>query len=87
MAVQPTPPDDRSRDSQRTTRKRAALLAQVGRYEFDPKGFEVIEGEPIVYWWTKDFLERYAKAPKLGNVFQARQGLASSDNTRFLRKT
>jgi len=68
VAVQPTPLDDRSRDSGRTARKRSALLAQVGRYEFDPKGFAVIEGEPIVYWWTKESLDRYARAPKLGDV-------------------
>ena len=53
VAMQPTPLDDKSYDRQRTNRKRAALLAQVGRYEFDPKGFEVIEGEPIVYWWPR----------------------------------
>jgi hypothetical protein len=86
VAVQPTPPDDRSRDSQRTARKRAALLAQVGRYEFDPKGFEVIEGEPIVYWWSKEFLERYAEAPKLGEVAPVKLGLSTSDNLRFLRR-
>jgi len=86
VAVQPTPLDDRSRDSQRTARKRAGLLAQVGRHEFDPKGFEVIEGEPIVYWWSKKFLERYAAAPKLGQLFAARAGMATQDNPRFLRR-
>jgi hypothetical protein len=86
IAVQPTPLDDRSRDSGRTARKRAALLAQVGRYQFDPKGFEVIEAEPIVYWWTKDLLARYAKSPKLGAVSPARQGLITGDMTRFLRQ-
>jgi hypothetical protein len=64
----------------------AGLLAQVGRYEFDPKGFEVIEGEPIVYWWTKEFLERYARAPKLGREHTIRQGLATGDNARYLRR-
>ena len=39
-----------------------------------------------MYWWTKEFLERYAKAPKLGQSPKARQGLASSDNGRFIRK-
>lgn len=86
IACQPTPLEDRSRDSGRTARKRAALLAQVGRYEFDPKGFAVIEGEPIVYWWTKDFLARYASAPKLGQTCPARQGLATADDARFVRR-
>ncbi len=62
------------------------MLAQVGRYEFDPKGFEVIEGEPIVYWWSKAFLERYAVAPKFRNVHPAHNGLSTQDNVRFLRK-
>ncbi len=54
VAAQPTPLDDKSYDRQRTNRKRAAVLSQIGRYEFDPRGFSVIEGEPIVYWWTKE---------------------------------
>jgi hypothetical protein len=86
VAAQPTPLDDKSYDRQRTNRKRAAVLAQVGRYEFDPRGFEVIEGEPIVYWWSKEFLAKYAAAPKLGRAAPVRQGAATSDNTRFLRR-
>lgn len=86
VASQPTPLDDKSYDRQRTNRKRAAVLAQVGRYEFDPRGFEVIEGEPIVYWWSEEFLKKYAAAPKLGKVAPVRTGLCTSDNVRFLRK-
>lgn len=86
VALQPTPPSDHSRDSGRTNRKRAAVLAQVGRYEFDPRGFSVIEGEPIVYWWSREFLKEYADAPKLGEVAPVRQGAATSDNVRFLRR-
>jgi hypothetical protein len=86
IALQPTSPNDHSRDARRTARKRAAVLIQVGRYEFDPRGFEVIEGEPIVYWWSKEFLDKYAKAPKLGQIAPVRQGLATADNMRFLRR-
>lgn len=86
IAIQPTALSDNARDSERTKRKRAALLTQVGRYEFDPRGFEVIEGEPIVYWWTKEFLRKYEEAPKLGEVAPVRQGLITSDNTRFVRE-
>jgi hypothetical protein len=32
VAMQPTPLDDKSRDRERTKRKRAAVLCQVGRY-------------------------------------------------------
>src|ERR1019366_1492490 len=75
VALQPTRPEDRSRDSARTARKRAAVLAQVGRHEFEPRGFDVIEGQPIVYWWAKEFLTKYAAAPKLGEVAPVRLGI------------
>jgi hypothetical protein len=86
VAVQPTALDDNSYDRQRTNRKRAAVLAQVGRYEFDPRGFEVIDGEPIVYWWSRPFLAKYAAAPKLGQRSPAKFGLNTGNNVRFLRR-
>jgi hypothetical protein len=85
VAIRPTPTEDRASHGM-TSRKRAGLLAQVGRYEFDPKGFEVIEGEPIVYWWTKDFLAKYASAPKLGELSPVRKGIDTGDNARFVRR-
>ena len=85
VAVQPTPLDDKSYDRQRTHRKRAAVLAQVGRHQFDPRGFQVIDGEPIVYWWSAEFLARYATAPKLGKTAPGRFGLTTGDNNRFVR--
>jgi hypothetical protein len=87
VAVQPTPLSDKSYDRQRTNRKRAALMLQVGRFEFDTPGFAVIDGEPIVYWWSREFLARYAAAPKLGARDPVRTGVCTSDNTRFLRKS
>ena len=86
VALQPTPLSDRARDNERTGRKRAGLLAQVGRYEFQPRAFEVIEGQPLVYWWTREFLSRYACASKLASVAPARNGMSTQDNTRFLRR-
>jgi len=85
VALQPTAPGEKFWGPDRTDLKRAAILAQRGTYEFDPRGFEVIEGEPIVYWWTKEFLKQYADAPKLGNIAPVRQGLITSDNLRFIR--
>ncbi len=85
VALQPHSPAEVVRDDGQPARTAAALLLQRGRYEFDPKGFAVIEGEPIVYWWTKEFLDRYAKAPKLGDVAPVRLGVRTSDNVRFLR--
>ena len=86
IAIPPNAPRGRSRDDEHTQRKRAALLAQVGRYEFDPKGFEVIEGEPIVYWWTKELLARYARRRSSGKLAPLGKGWPTGDNARFLAK-
>ena len=84
-AVQAAPLADPRRDAGKPLRRAAALLCQEHVNEFDPKAFGVIDGEPIVYWWTKEFLERYSKAPKLGEVSPARFGLTTGDNDRFVR--
>ena len=86
VALRPHEPSEVVRDDGQPGRTHAALLLQRGRYEFDPRGFEVIHGEPIVYWWSKEFLERYAAAPKLGDVSPARFGLTTGDNDRFVRQ-
>jgi hypothetical protein len=86
VAVQPTPFDDKSYDRQRTNRKRAALLAQVGRYEFDPKGFAVIDGEPIVYWWDAGMLAEYAASEKLRGSSKIREGVGTKNDARYLRR-
>jgi len=85
IATQPTPLDDNSRDRYRTNRKRAAVLAQVGRYEFQTQRFNVIQEKPIIYWWNKDFLKKYESLKKIGESIPARQGLTTGDNVRFLR--
>ncbi len=85
IATCPTRRDDRSRDSARTPRKRAATLCQVGRHEFDPAALKLVPEWPLVYWWTTEFLVLYAEAPKLGAVAPVRLGVRTSDNIRFLR--
>ena len=85
VAHMPTPNDDTSRDSDRTQRKRAGTLCQVGRYEFVPAALKAVPEWPLVYWWTDLFLAKYTSATLLGAVATVRQGLATSDNARFLR--
>ncbi len=86
VALQPTPPDDRSYDRERTPRKRAATRAQVGRHTFEPAALRVVPEWPLVYWWGEDVLGRYAAHPQLGDVAPVRIGLATGDNARFLRR-
>ncbi|MEH1826752.1 MAG: BREX-6 system adenine-specific DNA-methyltransferase PglX [Nostoc sp.] len=85
IAIQPTPLDDNSRDSGRTKRKRAAVLLQIGRFEFWSDRFEVIEEKPLIYWWTQDFLKDYAETLKLSEAAPVRAGMQTSNNIRYLR--
>ncbi|PKN56526.1 MAG: SAM-dependent methyltransferase [Deltaproteobacteria bacterium HGW-Deltaproteobacteria-14] len=85
IATQPTPLDDTTRDGRRTARKRAAVLAGVGHHTFDTRRFRVIEGEPLVYWWTPEFLARYAATPKLGERWPTKFGQNLGNNGRFTR--
>jgi hypothetical protein len=68
-----------------TERKRAATLCHVGRHTFDPAALKVVPEWPLVYWWDDAFLKKYATAPKLGEAFKVKQGMATANNTRFLR--
>ncbi|MBN2191667.1 MAG: BREX-6 system adenine-specific DNA-methyltransferase PglX [Polyangiaceae bacterium] len=84
--VQAGPLADPRRDAGKPARRQAALWAHENVYKFDPKGFEVIEGEPIVYWWRESELRDYSALPKLGDVAPVRQGSSTANNARFLRK-
>jgi hypothetical protein len=85
VALQPAALNDGGA-SMPTARKRAGLVAQVGRHEFDVSRLSGIEGTPLIYWWNEAFIGDYIKAPKLGQLAPVRQGAASCNNTRFLRQ-
>jgi hypothetical protein len=85
LALRPHAPQEVVRDDGQAKRTEAALRIQRGRYDFQPSAFEVIEGEPIVYWWSEEFLAKYAAAPKLGEQARVKQGVSTADNARFIR--
>ena len=86
VASQPTPPDDRSYDRQRTARKRAAVLCQVGRHEFDPDALKVVPEWPLVYWWTDADLQVFKKCPLIGSSSPARATQGLYNNVWFVRR-
>lgn len=86
IAQLPTPRDDTTRDARRTHRKRAALLAQVGRHEFTPDHLSVVPGHPLIYWWDEAFLSDFDSSPKLGDTMRTWQGAATTNNGRFIRR-
>jgi hypothetical protein len=65
--------------------KQTSLLLTEPKYNFISSHLEVIEGQPLIYWWDNDFLKRYAETPKLEEESPVRQGMATSNNTRYLR--
>ena len=55
------------------------------KFQAKQKDFEKIPGSPIAYWVSDKVREIFEKNQKLGEVGEAKQGLATADNNRFLR--
>lgn len=55
------------------------------RYSSNQKDFEKIPGSPIAYWVSERVKEIFEKSEKFGDVGEAKQGMTTSDNNRFLR--
>ena len=53
-------------------------------FQAKQKDFEKIPGSPIAYWVSNHTREIFEKNQKLGEVGEAKQGLATADNNRFL---
>jgi hypothetical protein len=85
ISLVPTSRDDRTRDSGRTARKRAAVLCHVGRHDFNSAALQVISESPLVYWWCREDLADYQSRSKIGEVSPAREGITTADNARFRR--
>ncbi|BAY73260.1 hypothetical protein NIES23_60880 (plasmid) [Trichormus variabilis NIES-23] len=84
IAFRPTPEDLKTAGN--IERKLAALLSQAERFEFWSVHFDVVKEKPLVYWWDKNFLKLYAETPKMGDETDVKQGMATANNTRFLRQ-
>ncbi len=50
-----------------------------------PDDFRKIPGAPIAYWVSDDLRKTFEKFPRLKESGDTRQGMATSDNNRFLR--
>jgi type II restriction/modification system DNA methylase subunit YeeA len=59
-----------------------------GRNRFDQTfqdDFVKVPGSPIAYWLTDQARENYLKSTLLGDISQPRQGMATTNNKRYLR--
>jgi Eco57I restriction-modification methylase len=86
VALAPTDANNRVRSAEELRQKIAGLLCGIKRYEFLCDRFEVIKEKPLIYWWDDAFLKRYGETPKMGDETDVRQGMATANNTRFLRQ-
>lgn len=64
-------------------RKRGELDPHV--YEYSQIDFTAIPGSPWIYWITPSLRSLFRTLPALKEIAQARQGLATADNKRFIR--
>lgn len=65
--------------------KEDAFLSCEKRYTADQENFAKIPGTPIVYWVNEKMLSAFTKGEILKKKGDTRQGMATSDNNRFLR--
>ena len=65
--------------------KENAFLEKDNVYTTKKENFSKIPGSPIAYWVTSNVADAFIKHPRLGNYVDARIGMVSGDNDRFLR--
>ncbi|MCL3857518.1 BREX-1 system adenine-specific DNA-methyltransferase PglX [Lactiplantibacillus plantarum] len=74
------------------TAKEDAYLEMVkdpsckGLYRTNQTNFGKIPGSPIAYWVSNQLINSFEQGGSLGQLAEPRQGMATSDNNRFLRQ-
>ena len=61
------------------------FLEGKGRFVADQSNFSKIPGSPVAYWVSNAFLRAFDTGVLLGKIADAKQGVATADNNRFLR--
>lgn len=64
----------------------AARPNDASCFSVSTAGLGVIPGRPFAYWVTDEALKTIERLPQLSEIAKPRQGLATSDNNRFLRQ-
>lgn len=63
------------------------LPVKENRYsQISQSNFNKIPGSPIAYWASENLITDFEKGTPLGELVDAKQGLATADNKRFLRQ-
>lgn len=67
-------------------REAAANNDHAVRFETSVAALAVIPGRPVVYWASQQMLNAFAVGTPLGEIAEAKVGLQTGDNERFLRQ-
>ncbi|KUJ77234.1 BREX-1 system adenine-specific DNA-methyltransferase PglX [Ruegeria profundi] len=62
-----------------------SLSAKINIYSRGATAFRKLPGAPIAYWLSDEVLENFSSGYPLKKIGDTRQGMATSDNNRFLR--
>ena len=65
--------------------KEKHLQNEGKRYVISQEAFDQIDGHPIAYWLSTHMFRAFAEGKKLGEYAYAGQGMATTNNARFLR--
>ncbi len=65
--------------------KEEMFLSSQHSFVTNQEQFSKVPGEPTAYWVSEHIFEIFRTAPKLGSAIDARIGMVSGDNDRFLR--
>lgn len=81
---------ERDADAKRTAFESALSALRAGQqhpqvFHYRQKDFAAIPGKPWVYWMPEKIRRLFRTLPLLGTIAEPRQGLATADNTRFVR--
>ena len=63
----------------------SALQTKVGIHKLSSSEFKSIPGYPIAYWVSEKVRTLFSANDSIGDKIEAKQGLATADNNRFLR--
>jgi len=61
------------------------FLNQNYAFDLDQEDLKNIPGSPVVYWLPRQIVEMF-KGPSMAEKLDSKQGLATGDNDRFMRR-
>lgn len=72
-------------ENSQTAKEQAFLNKSDNAYNITKTNFSKIPGSPIAYWVSENIISDFQKGKVLKDEGDTRQGMATSDNNRFLR--